>query len=354
MLPLAFLVVLLLLSGCEYSLSDFFATATPSPTQPPTVTMTMTESPTPLPSRTPTITLTPTITITPIFTYTPTPSQADTFDFVVIGDTNEYVGPGIYDTPQYFRGACEMIANLNPGQFLISVGDTEPEVATQWTISQYLGPDTIWFPLVGNHDLPSPYLDWLRSFNPDNNGSLPPNIVDQGPPDCEETTYSFDYGNSHFVLINVYCDTESDRRTDGAIVDALYNWLADDLSKTDKEHIFVFGHEPAFPMPDEDKGIVRHLQDSLDKYPVTRDRFWALLKEKNVVAYFDGHTHSYSVNDMDGVFQVDVGHTGGAWTQATPSTFMIIHVIGHDVFYETYRTTSEGVYTLQHSGLLTP
>jgi hypothetical protein len=278
----------------------------------------------------------------------------ENFDFVVVGDTSLYVGPGIYDTPQYFRGVCEMIARLNPGKFLISMGDSEPEIDTQWTIDQYLGPNTIWFPVVGNHDLPSPFIDFLRAYQPDSNGLLPPNIVNHGPPDCENTTYSFDYGNSHFVILNVYCDTQSDKRTDGAIVDALYNWLKDDLTKTDKEHIFVFGHEPAYTIPDEDKGIVRHLDDSLDKYPVTRDRFWDLLKEKDVVAYFNGHTHSYSVTDIDGVYQVDAGQAMGAWTQATPSTFLIIHVLGDDVFFETYRTTIEGVYTLQHSGLLTP
>ena len=233
---------------------------------------------------------------------------------------------------------------------MVSVGDLVPLEDTFWTIEKYLGDNYLWYPVVGNHDLWESDMQWLRSYDYDPNGDAPPNIVNRGPQGCLETTYSFDYGNSHFVVLNIYCDTN--RQTDGAIVDALYDWLVADLNATDKQHIFVFGHEPAFPQEDFDIGLVRHLGDSLDKYPVTRDRFWSLLRDRGVAAYVNGHTHSFSAVEIDGVCQVDVGHAMGARTQAAQSTFVVFHVEGNTVRYEAYRADSDGIYSIRYSGIL--
>jgi len=263
-----------------------------------------------------------------------------------------HAGPGEFDTPRYFRGACEAIAALDNSHFMISVGDVSPLADTKWTIEQYLGPDYLWYPMVGNHDLWPDLMEPLRNYNYDPNGNTPPNIINSGPPDCEETTFSFDYGRAHFVILNVYCDTESDTRTDGAIVDALYYWLEADLDATDREHIFVFGHEPAFPQRDVDNYILRHDGDSLDQYPITRDRFWSLLGDMGVTAYITSHTHAFSAVNIDGVWQLDSGHAMGARTQAMLSTFMMIHIDGSAVTYEAYRADNDGVYTLRYSGVL--
>src|SRR3990170_4017223 len=72
-------------------------------------------------------------------------------------------------------------------------------------------------------------------------GTTPGNYASQtGPPGGVETTYSFDYGNSHFIVLNEYYNGSSDTGTDGDVVDALYNWLVADLNATDRSHIFVF------------------------------------------------------------------------------------------------------------------
>ena len=149
-------------------------------------------------------------------------------------------GPGEYDTSQYFRGMVEKIGELNQAHFMISVGDTTPPQDALWTINQVLGSDFLWFPVVGNHELNWIDMDWLRAYDPDTNGNLPPNISERGPEGCEETNYSFDYGNAHFVILNVYCDLNNDTRTDGAIVDALFNWLKQDLENSSQELLFVF------------------------------------------------------------------------------------------------------------------
>lgn len=287
----------------------------------------------------------------------PTPTIAPTiearFSFVVNGDTASHAGSGEMDTSQYFRGMAESIAALPDVRFLITAGDTTPPGDTRWTMDQYLGKDFLWFPAVGNHELNFADLNWLHEYNYDPNGSEEPNLVNKGPSGCEETTYSFDYLNAHFAVINVYCDVGDEMRTDGAIVDHLYEWLKADLETTQKEHIFVIGHEPAYPQPDASAGIIRHEGDSLDKYPVTRDRFWSLLKQYHVTAYITGHTHSYSVVNIDGVWQVDTAHSMGARTQSTRSTYIVFQVLGSTVSYDAYRVNNlTDQYELVDSGFL--
>jgi len=281
-------------------------------------------------------------------------SNGRQFTFVVSADMRKYSGSGWYDTQQYFRGACKAIAALGGGAFMVSPGDIDPPGDVEWTIKQYIGQDYLWYPLVGNHEAETAAdMAWLRAYDYDPNGDTPPNVINSGPPGCEETTYSFDYGNSHFVALNEYCDGISDTGTDGDVVDALYSWLVDDLNATDKRHIFVFGHEPAYPQPDADSGRLRHLGDSLDGHPANRDLFWNLLKDKGVVAYICGHTHSYSAVAVDGVWQLDVGHARGLGDTGAQSTFVIIRVDGDVVTFEAYRDDAHGgSYALAHGGMI--
>lgn len=276
------------------------------------------------------------------------------FTFAVTADMREFSGPGQYDTQQYFRGACKAIAAVGRGALMVSPGDIDPPAGVKWTIEQYIGQDYLWYPVVGNHEIETAAdMEWLRAYDYDPNGSDPPNIVSTGPPRCPETTYSFDYGNAHFVVLNEYCDDVSDTHTDGDVVDVLYNWLVADLNATDKTHVFVFGHEPAYPQPDANNGRLRHLGDSLDGHPVNRDRFWDLLESKGVTAYVCGHTHNYSAVKIDSVWQLDAGHARGQGDPDAPSTFILIHVNGGIVTFETYRDdASGGPYTLMHRGTL--
>jgi hypothetical protein len=282
------------------------------------------------------------------------PAAGDPFSFAVTADMRGLAGTGYYnDTPRYFRGVCEAIAAVGPGAFMVSPGDIDQPAGVKWTIEQHIDSAYIWYPVVGNHELPGAgqefYLgsnmDWLREYNA--GGNSLPHIVNAGPPGCRETTYSFDYQNAHFVVLNEYYDGTSDAAIDGDVVDALYDWLAEDLASTLKPHIFVFGHEPAYPQPDADNGRQRHIGDSLDKYPARRDRFWRLLRDRGVVAYICGHTHNYSAVNKDGVWQVDVAHARGAGDTGAPSTFLMVNVVGddlEDVTFHVYRDIHDGDY----------
>ncbi|MCD6345516.1 MAG: metallophosphoesterase [Anaerolineae bacterium] len=267
------------------------------------------------------------------------------FTFAIAADMRSFAGPGIYDTSQYFRGACETLAALGKGDFMVSPGDLDPPSGALWTITKTLGSTYTWYPVVGNHDLPGANLEWLNAYDY--------GVVNPGPSGCPTTTYSFDHENAHFVMLNVYCDSAGDHATTGDVPDHLYNWLADDLNSTTKSVIFVFGHEPAYPQPDADNGRERHFGDSLDQYPAHRDRFWELLHDHGAVAYICGHTHNYSLVQMDDVWQLDAGHARGKGDAGARSTFVVIHVNGGRVTFATYRDdANDGTYIQRYGGVL--
>jgi len=235
--------------------------------------------------------------------------QAEEFSFILAADWR-YTAMEKYDSPIYFRGALEAIDKVGKGAFMLSPGDVEPVEDSHKMITRVLGADYPWYPIVGNHELEMPTtMDYLRELN--KGGMALPFVVNKGPKGSEETTFSFDYGDYHFVVLNQYYDGVSDVGTDGDIVDALYIWLENDLKNTDKEHIFVSGHEPIISIPDMDNGRHRHVGDSLDKYPRNSFRFHQLLLDYNVIAYLHGHTHSTSYSNINGLWQVDCGHARG-------------------------------------------
>jgi hypothetical protein len=293
-------------------------------------------------------------------------SHRQSFTFYVAADMRHYSGPGAYDSVEYFRGATQAIEAQGGGIFLLSPGDIDPVDGVFWTVTSTLGVDYLWYPVVGNHELPGSgseayegaNMDWLRGYDYDANGAgIPPDIVNTGPPGCPETAFSFDYGSAHLVVLNEYCDAGGDTVTDGDLPDHLYDWLAADLAATDQAHIFVVGHEPAYPQPDADNGRLRHLGDSLDQYPAHRDRFWELLRDSGVVAYICGHTHNYSAVWIDGVWQLDAGHARGAGDTEAPSTFLAITVTAGEVRLEAYRDEHDGDYDyddIVHRLLLAP
>jgi hypothetical protein len=169
----------------------------------------------------------------------------ESLTFILTADMRGFTG----DNKDYFRGACEAINKLGGTQFIVSPGDLDPPESTYYTIQKYINKDVVWYPAIGNHEAETDSdMEWLRNHN--KNGNTLPNVVNIGPDSCTETTYSFDYGNNHFIILNEYCGDTCDNCTKGDIPDVLYNWLENDLKKNKKKNIFVVGHEPAYPLPD--------------------------------------------------------------------------------------------------------
>lgn len=233
----------------------------------------------------------------------------DTFTFVVAADMR-YTAKEEYRNSSYFQGACEAIKKYGKGAFIISPGDVDPPSDVREVISQVLGEDYPWYPVVGNHDIESPtFMEYLRKYN--FGGKSLQNIVNSGPIGCIETTYSFDWGNNHFVVLNQYYDGISDDGSDGDVVPELLAWLENDLAANDKKYTFVFGHEPMIAIPDLDNGRLRHQDDSLNKYQKNSYHFHQALRRFHITAYICGHTHNTSIAKINDVWQIDVGHARG-------------------------------------------
>jgi hypothetical protein len=227
--------------------------------------------------------------------------------FIIAADMSNFAVAG--EESENFSAACKAIAAVGAGSFMISPGDldVDPPSAVRDMIDRTIGEEYPWYPVLGNHDPESPSsMQYLREYS-----LTVPNVVNRGPAGCEETTFSFDWANTHFVVLNQYFDGVKDWGAEGAVVPELMEWLAADLEATTKEHIFVFGHEPLLPMPDMDNGRLRHQGDSLDEDPVSAFAFHQLLLEHGVDAYVCGHTHNTSVGKINGLWQLDPGHARG-------------------------------------------
>ena len=126
-------------------------------------------------------------------------NDSSPFTFAVTADMRYYSGPD-YNSSNFFRGAMETINTIGDNAFMLSPGDIDSVDDAKWTIEQVMGTIYLWYPVVGNHELPGAgheafygqNMDLLRSYDYDKNGSgMPPDILNSGPSGCPETYILF-------------------------------------------------------------------------------------------------------------------------------------------------------------------
>ena len=246
-----------------------------------------------------------------------------TWAFAVISDAWGGLTNG---TVSGLESACQLHPEI---RFVVGAGDLKDLGTLDRELQRRLKPFfprqpiVPWFTVLGNHNVEDKAdTDFVV-------GTLGARLATQlpglrnlkiGPSDSARhwtrspTTYSFDYENAHFVMLNEYLGSvEGQPKHPLACAwNGLLTWLSADLASTGQPAVFVVGHEPAFVH----ESSVAHCGDSLDdpgcpgntasppndwkQIRPARDRFWQLLRARRVVAYVEGHTHESSARAVRG------------------------------------------------------
>jgi hypothetical protein len=268
------------------------------------------------------------------------------FSFIVAGDMRNYTSP-LPGEKRQFDGAAEAIKRVGQGEFMILPGDFDPPNPVRATLNQYVGSNYFCYFVVGDHEARTPEsMAWFQKWSRKDI----PHLAQRGPDGSAGTIYSFDFGNSHFAVLNCYFDGAANTTSKPDVSDATIAWLKQDLAATHQPLLWVVCHKPIECLPDMDNGRVRHAGDSLIIDPQRRSTFVALLKQFHVKALLCGHTHNCSIAKVQGIWQADSGHARGAGDPGTPSSFLKIRVTGDRVWVDAYRADSNGVnYALRKS-----
>jgi len=243
-----------------------------------------------------------------------------------------------------------------PGVFHISAGDYYQHGAKTTaadfyeTLKAQFGNDVIWFPTVGNHELGTSDMPWLRKYYHEHLQGVLPFKINPGPAGGEETTYSWDYRNAHFVQVNQFQVGTNDEVDNGdKISDVVYNWLVNDLNKNTKPVIIVIYHKPQYPLGRGGKDSYR--ADELG-------RFWKLMRDKKVIAGLCAHSHKYArgtgFGGNDITWEVDSGNAGRLSHADAWQTFIDI-TVGPDgvVQFDTWQGRENEEFTLNDSWTVT-
>lgn len=244
------------------------------------------------------------------------PLADDVFDFVVIGDNQNYDPLG---QPECFKQMLREFNVLQPS-LVVAVGDlilggAAEGLPPQWeNFKNVIGKCEVpFFPVPGNHDISDAASEqlWVEHMGP--------------------TRYTFRYGNSLFVAL----DSEEVGALD-RLPDAQVEWLKKELeAAAGVTNVFLFLHQPLFSDLDEmgqAKDWREHwsnVADAIQGYPVK--------------AVFSGHIHVYrDCGVRDGVHYVITGGAGVGSGGATEEEgdfnhYLLVRVRGGNVAWSVIR-----------------
>ncbi len=282
----------------------------------------------------------------------PAASAADTHvRFIVTGDT--YGGDEGIDAE--ILGEIVQAAHDKEADFLLITGNLvtgssdETELQAQliaWrdAVQPLYDAGIGVYPVRGSHEAAG-QADWDAVFTGDY--ALPTN----GPSGEKNLSYSFQRKNVFIVGLDQFVSPHAINQ----------DWLDAQFQANRREHVFVFGHEPAFKFQNA---------DVMDDAAQARNVFWRSLSAEGGRAYFAGYDPLYAharIDDGDGddrndLHQFIVG-TGGAdlvmdgvydgknavWEpQAVFDEanygYVLVDVVNEDVTVTWMRRTAPGVY----------
>lgn len=203
-----------------------------------------------------------------VYSFTTETRNTGQFTAVVFGDSQCSV-----KNYRVWRGTLLAAVKRETPRFIINVGDLVDNGSDQkqWEAWFAAGKGVLEsipeMPAVGNHEFPSYFRKQIQSFLAQ--FSLPEN----GPPGLKELTYSFDYGDAHFVIL------DSQVSNDSPLLKLQQNWLKGDLERTKKKWKIVIFHRPPYyaktNRPNDD----------------VKEAFCPILEENHVDLVINGHDH---------------------------------------------------------------
>ena len=266
------------------------------------------------------------------YTFTTADVDSNSFNFAVVGDTH---ATGGWTNSQYTYAALQKALSGNTA-FLLHTGDLVDtgSNAAEWneffaTLGNY-GSSTPIFAAIGNHDYynvgnGNNHFFNLHFNNPDRTLSETAqtyyntqvgNISSTGDgtwlkpvatASNNETFYSFDYGNAHFIVLN----SGNYGNQDEYMLEAQRQWLIEDLNvNKHAQWTVVMMHQPGY-----------HRNDDKVSRPTLNDVF----EEYGVDLVIQGHSHlvtrTYPV-DEDGNLVKDVDP--GNFNQGTGTVYITV------------------------------
>ena len=241
-----------------------------------------------------------------VFTFTTAKETVDEFSFIAIGDTQGYQ----WDHFKYAKLALdEAFKKVSDPAFILHTGDVVDSgyQASQWnryfrTLGSY-GTNVANFVAIGNHDTRTA-KDVLNNdvennffsfyFNHPSTDSdalvMDPAIYEKlsasgkvQVDNFDETIYSYNYGNAHFIVLNTgtYVNTGNETYPDDKhIIEAQRAWLEKDLeANKDSAWTIIVCHEAMYHK-NGNKQDRKYLTDIVEKYGVD--------------LVIEGHSHLYT------------------------------------------------------------
>jgi hypothetical protein len=211
------------------------------------------------------------------------------FRFVAWGDTKSGTADlaDMSNQAKAFNPLFTIYAgDLVPSGFTASSGNTW---RTAVNGASNNGMSDITFPVRGNHEESGSDAAWQGFFDL---AGVATRVGATNYGELEaELTYSFDYGNAHFVGVDVLGDADN-------MTTAQRDWLDQDLTAAAGRgltHAFLFWHGPIYPVGGHCCPTVPAIIDVLNGHPI-------------VSATFHGHEHNLAWVNMDTLRYTNLTH----------------------------------------------
>jgi hypothetical protein len=253
------------------------------------------------------------------------------FKFVVWGDSQA--------APEVFSGVASAMLAGAP-DFAVGVGDyTDNGCEPERYATEFFGPAEKFLASVpvflapGNHDYGYNHRGFWN-YSPSSPGAREFRELFRNPAG-DSTYYSFDYGNSHFIVLDPNEGAKHDT-FDVSPGSGQYDWFVKDLDSPAARaarHVFVFFHEPPFTTTWDEK-------KKYDGEELLRRHIVPLLENRRVTAVFSGHAHVYERGELNGVAYIVTGGGGGILDQVQYKKWEQVRVVLHE--HHFMRVTVDG------------